>query len=176
MDHSAERRAVVTAVFAATGKKVDEDDPIIVAALFYAYTMRKASREAVGQIAEAGEAVKQVVDEARKVAVEAGTIARTAAVDEKKRADALDARITKAIREAARTQSSNAGPPTGWRGVMAGLAVGFFIAGGIISVACGFSFSWVTDARIGAEFRRVVPTLEPALRDKLMEHLEKRRA
>jgi hypothetical protein len=176
MDHSAERRAVVTAVFAATGKKVDEDDPIIVAALFHASTMRDASRAAAGQIAEAGQAVKLAADDARKVAVETGSLLRQAAADEKRRADALEARITKAIREAGRTQSSDGGPPRGWRGVIAGLAVGFVMAGGIISVACGFSFSWVTDARIGAEFRRVVPTMDPTLRDKLMEHLEKRRA
>lgn len=66
MDHSAERRSVVTAVFAATGKKVDEDDPIIVAALFHAHTMREASLQATGQIAEVVRTVMQAVEECQQ--------------------------------------------------------------------------------------------------------------
>ena len=50
MHEAAERRAIATAVFAVTGKKVDEDDPIIIAALFQAHTMREASREAASLI------------------------------------------------------------------------------------------------------------------------------
>jgi hypothetical protein len=174
MDHSAERRSVVTAVFAATGKKVDEDDPIIVAALFHAYTMREASREAAGRIADVGHTVQQAVDEARKAALEARAIVRQVAAEEKKRAGALDARVTKALREAGRVHSSEDGPPTGWRGVMAGMAMGLLLFGGLLSVVCGFSFSWISDSRIGAEFRRAVPTMDPSLRDKLIADMEKR--
>jgi hypothetical protein len=175
MDHAAERQAVVTAVFAVTGKKVDEDDPIVVAALFQAYTMREATREAVEQIADVGQAVKIAVDDARKAADEASAISRRAAFDEKARADALEARVRKAVLEAGRVHLSQDGPPTGWRGVIAGLVIGVFFAGGVMSVACNFSFSWVSDARLGAEFRKVIPSLEPSLRNKLMKHLEKRR-
>lgn len=176
MDHNAQRRKVVTAVFAATGKKVDEDDPIIVAALFQAFTIREATRDAVDEIASAGQAVQVAADNARKAAVEVGAIARRAAADEKGRADALAVLVKKAVREARHMHSDQAGPPTGWRGVLAGAAFGFLLAGGAVSVACNFSFSWISDARLGKEFRRVIPSLEPSLRDKLMDHLEKRHA
>lgn len=175
MNHTAEQQAIVTAVFAVTGKKVDEDDPIVVAALFQAYTMREATREAVEQIADVGQAVKVAVDDARKAADEASAISRRAAFDEKARINALEARVRKAVLEAGRVQFSRDGPPTEWRGVIAGLVMGVLLAGGVMSVACNFSFSWVSDARLGAEFRRVVPSLEPSLRNKLMKHLEKRR-
>lgn len=176
MDHSAERRSVVTAVFAATGKKVDEDDPIIVAALFHAHTIREASLQAAGHIADVGRTVTQAVEEARSVALEAGAMIRQVTADEKKRAAVLDARITKALRESGRVGSSENSPPAGWRGVMAGMAMGILLFGGAISVACGFSFSWVSDASLGAEFRRSVPTMDPSLRDKLIAHLEKRQS
>jgi hypothetical protein len=175
MNHAAERQAIVTAVFAVTGKQVDEDDPIVVAALFQAYTMREATREAVEHIAHVGQAVKVAVDDARKAADEASVISRRTAFDEKARADALEARVRKAVLEAGRVQLRQDSPPTGWHGVVAGLVVGVFFASGAVAVACNFSFSWVSDARLGAEFRRVIPSLEPSLRNKLMKHLEKRR-
>lgn len=176
VDHTAERRAVVTAVFAATGKKVDEDDPIIVAALFQAYTMREATRHATGQIAEVGGTVKLAVDDLRRAALDAGAVTRKAASDEKKRADALEARVIKALRESGRTQARAALVPAGWHGVAAGLAAGVLIAGCAVTVACGFSLSWFSDARLGAEFRRSVPVMDPSLREKLLDHLEKGRA
>ncbi|MBD8531683.1 MULTISPECIES: hypothetical protein [unclassified Massilia] len=176
MNHTAEQQAVMTAVFAVTGKKVDEDDPIIVAALFQAYTMREATREVTGQIAEASQALKVAVDEARKLGIEACAITRRAASDEKVRAEALEARIKKALRGAGPVLSCEVGPPAGWRGVIAGLALGVLITGGVMSVACNFSFTWISDARLGAEFRAIVPSLEPTFRDKLIEHLERRRA
>lgn len=172
---AAERRAVATAVFAATGKKVDEDDPIVVAALFQAYSVREAGRESAAQITEAGKALVDAVNDARKTAAEAGAIARQAAAERKASADMLEARVRKALKDAGRSQSPHEGPPQGWRGVLAGAALGVFVSGGALAVACNFSFSWVQDARIGAEFKRVLPKLDPSLRDKLMEYLEKTR-
>lgn len=173
MDYSAERRSVVTAVFAATGKKVDEDDPIIVAALFQAYTMREASREAAGMIAEAGNAMKLVVADARNAAAEASTIARQAAADRKALADAVSAQVKRALREAGAVQSSQDGPPTGWRGGLAGIAFGILLTGGAMAIACNFSFSWVTDARLGAQIRRAFPNFDPVVQDKIIQYFQK---
>jgi len=172
---AAERRAVATAVFAATGKKVDEDDPIIVAALFQAYSVREAGRESAAQITEAGKALVDAVSDAREAAAEAGAIARQAAAERKATADALEARVRKALKDAGRVQSTHEAPPEGWRGVFAGVAFGLLLAGGLIVIACNFSFAWIQDARIGAEFKRVLPKLEPSLRDELMEYFEKPR-
>jgi len=170
---AAERRAVTTAVFAATGKKVDEDDPIVVAALFQAYSVREAGRESAAQITKAGQALVDAVNDARKAAAEAGAMARQAAAERKACADALETRVRKALKDAERLQSTHEGPPQGWRGVFAGVAFGLLLAGGVMTVACNFSFAWIQDARIGAEFKRVLPKLDPSLRDKLMDYFEK---
>ncbi len=61
------------------------------------------------------------------------------------------------------------------RGVFAGVAFGLLLTGGVIAIACNFSFAWIQDARIGAEFKRVLPKLDPSLRDKVMEYFEKPR-
>jgi len=186
MDFVEERRRVTAEVFEATGKKCAEDDPIIIAALFQAHSVRAASREAVEQITRATEVVLAAADDARKAVVRAEAVARHAADDrkafaqtagaaQKALADAIDARVKKAVREAGRFQSTQAGPPGGWRGVVGGVALGIFITIGTMLVACDFSLTWFSDARFGAEWKRVLPSLDPALRDKMIEHYQKHR-
>lgn len=170
MHYAAERRAVATAVFAVTGKKVDEDDPIIIAALFQAYTMREASREAASMIMEAGTAVKVAVADARSVVVEASAIA---AADRKALADAIGTQVKKAIREVAGPQSSQESARPDWRRLLAAMAFGFVFAGGAMAVACNFSFSWVADARLGSQMRRAFPHFDPVVQDKIIHYFDK---
>ena len=103
---------MVTAIFAATGKKVDEDDPIIVGALFQAYIMREASREVADQIAQVALAVTSAVEEARMAVVDAATMLHQAAIAEKVRGDALEARVRRAVRDISYVQYLGEGPPT----------------------------------------------------------------
>jgi len=173
MYDAAQMRAITADVFAVTGKKMDEDDPIVVAAFFQAHIMRQATREAAGQIAEAGKAVKVAVDDACKVVADATALARQTAADQKAYVNAVDICLRKAIREAGRVESSQVSPPRGWRGVLAGVVLGVFVAAGLLSIACDFSFSWVHDASVGRAYMRAIPTLEPSLRQKLLKHVEK---
>jgi hypothetical protein len=175
MHNLAERRTLVTAIFAATGKKVDEDDPIIVAAIFQAHIMREASWEAASQIVEAGRTTKAVLDEVRMAVAEAGAVVRLAAADEKARSEIIDVLVKKALREAGRSQARQGGPQNGWPQVIAGVALGLFISAGVVSVACDFNFAFFKNARVGADFIRVMPTLEPSLRRKLTAQMAKQR-
>lgn len=173
MHEAAERRAVATAVFAVTGKKVDEDDPIIIAALFQAYTMREASRKAASMIVDAGTAVKVAVADARSVAAEAGAIAKQAAADRKALADAIGAQVKKAIRDANGVQSTQESIRPDWRRLVAAMAFGAFFTGGALAVACNFSFSWIADARLGAQMRRAFPHFDPVVQDKIIHYFDK---
>jgi hypothetical protein len=184
MEIAAERRAVTAEVFAATGKKCADDDPIIIAALFQAQTIRGAGQEAVEQIAQAAEALMSAVESASKVAANAEAIAQHAAADRKAfantaaterraLADAVEARLKKSYRDLGGAQSTQEGIPTGWRGVLAGAALGFFMAVALLSIACNFNSSLLADARLGAEWKQVFPALPPALRNQLLEHFEK---
>jgi len=176
MHEAAERRAVATAVFAMTGKKVDEDDPIIIAALFQAYTMREASREAASMIVDAGTAVKLAVADARSVAAEAGAIAKQAVADRKALADAISVQVKKAIREAGGVQSTQEGIRPDWRRLLAAMIFGFLFAGLGMAVACNFSFSWIADARLGSQMRRAFPHFDPVVQDKIIHYLKKQSA
>jgi hypothetical protein len=183
----AEERSRLTAeVFALTGKKCAEDDPIIVAALFQTHSVRAAGREIVEEITGATQAVLVAVSEASRAAARAEAVANSAADDRKAIAQAaaaaqkalantIDSQIKKAVREAGRVHSTGQGPPQGWRGVLAGVALGIFVALGTMLVACNFSLTWFSDARFGAEWKHVLPSLDPALRDKMIEHFEKHR-
>lgn len=172
--HPAERREVVTAVFAATGKKIDEDDPIVVAALFQAYTMREVSRQAAEEIRQAGKDVAVAAAEARRAAEEAALVAHRIEANDKRRLASLNDVVKKGLRAAGRRPEPPSTPPHGWRAAVYGVVFGVFMAIGGISVACGFSFEWVADARLGAELRRVFPKLDPAIREQLIRQIEGR--
>lgn len=173
MHEAAERRAVATAVFAMTGKKVDEDDPIIIAALFQAYTMREASREAASMIVDAGAAVKAAVADARSVAAEASAIANQACAGHKALADAIGAQVKKAIREAGGAPSPREGLRPDWRRLLAAMVFGALFTGGAMAVACNFSFSWIADARLGSQMRKAFPHFDPVVQDKIIYYFEK---
>lgn len=163
-----EKRRIAQEVFAITGAAVPEDDALVLAALFYSHKMQEASRNAAGQIKLANASGRAVIDDA-------AAVVRQAAASNKALADAFEARLQKALRQAARTQSRDQGPPQGWRGVLAGVVLGIFITLGTMLVACDFSLTWFSDARFGAEWKHTLPSLDPALRDKMIEHYQKHR-
>lgn len=145
-----EKRRIAQEVFAITGAAVPEDDALVLAALFYSHKLQEASREAAA-------------------------VVRQTTASNKALADAFEARLQKALRQAAKSQSRDQGPPQGWRGVLAGVVLGIFIALGTMVVACDFSLTWFSDAKFGAEWKHTLPSLDPALRDKMIEHYQKHR-
>ena len=84
-------------------------------------------------------------------------------------ADAFEVRLQKALRQVISAQSSREGPPQGWRGVLAGVALGMFTMAGIVSVACQGSFAWVEDAKVGRMFSDIYPKLSPAAQAEVMK-------
>lgn len=162
-----EKDRIVQEVFAITGMAVPENDALVLAALFYSHKLQETARDAVSQINMASASTRTVIDAA-------AALVQKSVANNKVLADTIESRVKKAVREANRIESSGEGPPTGWRAVFAGIAFGILLTGGVISVACGFKYSWISDARFGAEWKRVLPDLPPELRDKLIEHFEKR--
>ena len=191
-------------LFRLTGKKMSANDPLAIAAFFYSRQLRQASEEAARRIENAAEGTRaaagNATDAAKEAAVAATEVAvvcsrleaeraalvlefkeerarseREAASRMKVLADGIEARVKKAVRDADRVQPTQEGPPQGWRGVYAGVGLGIFISFGMMLVACNFSLTWFSDARLGAEWRQVVPTLPPARRNRLIEHFEKQR-
>lgn len=168
MQAAGEHKRIQQEVYAITGKHVPEDDVMILAALFYAQKMQDAGRDAAGQITTAGALTRAAVSEAT-------ALLRRSVESNKALADAFEARLHKVVRQVTKAQPSQEGPPQGWKGVLAGVALGIFITGGAMLVACNFRLSWFSDARFGAEWAVVLPSLPPDLRDKMIEHYQKHR-
>ena len=78
MSYLEESRRVAAEVFETTGKKCADDDPIIVAALFQAHSIREASREAAAQFADAAKRIQVAVEDARGAAADTAAVARQA--------------------------------------------------------------------------------------------------
>jgi hypothetical protein len=228
-----DQKAVAEAVFEVTGQKLPEDDPLVVAALFYASTMRLASEGAASAIAVTGEriassvntnvdeakllihgavqeavsiltkaadeaqirasstvdearaATREAVDEAWEAARDAAkaaetastvavAVARQAGVNQAAFVDLLDRHLSRIVSKSAGSQSSqviHAVVPR-WQLGVAGL-VGALVCAAANFAACGFSLTWVQDARTGREFLGAIPRLDPALKQELIANLEK---
>lgn len=156
-----EKERIVQEVFAITGMAVPENDALVLAALFYSHKLQETARDAVSQINMASASTRAVIDAA-------AALVQKSATNNKVLPDTIESRVKKAVREASRIDSSGDGPPTGWRGVLAGIAFGILLTGGVVGIACNFNRSLFSDARLGAEWRWVLPTLPPDLRDKLI--------
>ena len=161
-----ERRHIAHEVYMITGVLVPEDDVLVLAALFYSRKLLEAASEAAGQITSANTANRVVVDEAVNAI-------RQAAADRKAVVDAIAAEVKKAIREAGGVQSSQDGPHSDWRRLLAVMVFGFFFAGGVMAVACNFSFSWIADARLGSQMRRAFPHFDPVVQDRIIQYFDK---
>lgn len=157
-----EQRRIAQEVFEITGTAVPEDDAIVLAALFYARKMQDAGRDAARQISSASASSRTIVEDA-------AALVRTSAANNKFLADAFEVRLQKALRQVISAQSSREGPPQGWRGVLAGVALGMFTMAGIVSVACQGSFAWVEDAKVGRMFSDIYPKLSPAAQAEVMK-------
>jgi hypothetical protein len=158
MVDSDERLRLINEVFAATGRKLTEDDPLTVAALFYAVTVRAAGKEAARDVTAAAAPLIEAAEAAAK--------------DRAALADAFSARLDKHVRQAVKAQADQGDKliPQ-WHATVA------FVAGAIgvllaTIVACDFSVSWPNQAAVGRDFLRALPSMEPELRAKLLDHVE----
>lgn len=162
-----EKRRIAQEVFAITGVAVAENDPLVLAALFYAHKMQEAARQAAGQITTASASTRSVVQDAAEAV-------RKATASNKALVDMIDARFQKGLRQVAKSQSTHG---TGSSNSIR-LVFGAFMAGAVavvlgIAFASGFSYSWMQDAADGRAFNRVRASLDPGTRAKIMAQLKK---
>lgn len=189
-------------LFRLTGKKMSANDPLAIAAFFYSRQLHQASEAAASRIEGAAEgthaAAGDATDAAKEAAAAAAEVAavcrrleaeraafvlelkeerarseKEAASRAKALADGIEARLKKAVRDASRAQSTQEGPPQGWRGVLAGIAFGVVATAGAVGVACNFSFSWTGDAALGRVLKAVYPTLSASSREEFSRQYEK---
>ncbi|WP_141839311.1 hypothetical protein [Herbaspirillum sp. SJZ107] len=185
-----ERKRLAQDVFSLTGQRLDEDDPVTVAALFYAQLLREASESAVEQTQsvnrEAAAAVQEAMALCRNFEAERNAFAtemakeRTRreveyAIERRKLVAELDGKIQRCVKIASRNNA--AGAQSDWLPWPVSLAftLGMFVFAAMVTVACDFNFSWVQDAKIGRAFIRATPDLDPGTRAKLLGRLEKHR-
>ena len=186
MDVNEERKSIAQAVFAITGDKLPEGDPLITAALFYAQQMRDAGRAAAADITQAsegsgiaerlGEAVAKrlVVDRSNLSDELEARLQKWIKPDSTKLAQDLDVRMQKWIKVASKGQSGHTRLPF----IPAWYAAVAFVAGAAVlvisaSVAGGFNFSRSDDAALGRSLGRALPTLDPEVNAKLIDHMRK---
>jgi hypothetical protein len=175
-------------VFAVTGEKLPSDDPLVVAALFYADTLRVAAKDAAELVESAGSAEREHLTRTAVEIRDAGASARllvdeskhlllTAANVQKALADSFEARLTEALRDAAKVQARQNGISMisvqhAALGALVALLLGAALFAFGTAGVCGYSFSWMNDASVGREFLRTLPTMNPTLRKKHVDHLQ----
>lgn len=171
-----EKRRVAEAVFAVTGEKLPQDDPLVVAALFYADTLRSAGAEAAAAIrsaaAEQSEVAKASTGQHPSLE-EVILLLRRAAAERSTLVDDLDKRIQRSLHKVVQQRPAGAPLRRSAMEVVATLAAGVVLLFCVEFVWFDFSLDWANDVRTGRAFNRSVPTLAPDLRKRLIEHIEK---
>lgn len=168
MFQSSDRKAVAEAIFSITGDKVAESDPVVTAALFYAHQVREAGHSAAKEIIGASSAA---VNAAK--AVEAA--AKRMELEREKLATELETRVLKCIRIA---KSSPVEHISALTPVPAWCVFAALVTGAVLSLFVGawsgkFSWDHSQEAAIGRSFIRSLPTLDPDVKAKLIEHMRK---
>ena len=195
------RKALTVELYDVTGEALPENDPIVTGALFFSYKLgesgrlaseeiRSAAALACNEIREAGRlAALEIREAAREAAVSSGkaitavevaTRAAAAAVD-RLAADrtqmlkSVETQVAKCVKAASAGQ---AGSHNAWNIPVWYAVVGSCIGAAGISAALMFGFErgsvQAQEAAVGRSFARVVPALDPKLREQIMRHLRKK--
>jgi Fe2+ transport system protein B len=182
------RRKVVEAVFASTGEALSEKDPLVVATLFYADTVRAAAREAVSIILAAGDSQRAAVERTgaeqraanesaaagQRVALEeAQLLLRKLAAERKAMGEDLEKRIQQCMRQAVTGEPAKIQSRRTALQILGAVAAGVVLTAAVEFMMFGLSFSWVNDMQVGRAFLRAAPSLDPDLRNRLIKHFEK---
>lgn len=201
MGDPAARKAVVLELFAATGESIPEDDPIVTGAILFSHKlnevaalsaghMRAAGENAAVAIHEASQKASLVMNEASQrcaaesaaVSAKADTAAQVAtahlarlAAERAQLAKTIEAQVVKALKHA----NYGASNPLAlryipaWYAVVGSLAVGVALcAAWMIGVEQGTARA--EEAAVGRSFSRVMPELDPKVREQITEHLRRK--
>ena len=161
-----DQRRLAETVFAVTGEKLPQNDPLVVAALFYADTLRQASKEAASVILAAGDNQRVALEEAQ-------LLLRRLAAERKAMGEDLEKRIQQCMRQAVTGEPSKSHNRRTAIQILGAVAAGVVLTAAVEFMMFGFSFSWVNDMQVGRAFLRSAPSLDPDLRKRLLEHFEK---
>ena len=168
MDMQDKRNRIAAEIFTATGAKVDGYDPLVIAALFYSEHLRAA-----------GDAVTIKLESAATDLRAASSLASSAnsvlIADRAKLFKDIEAHVARCVKLANKGQSST----QDFRYVPIQYAVGgAIVVAAAMAIALTFGLqrgsAQAEEAAVGRSFSRVVPELDPKIREHLMEHLRKK--
>ena len=196
-----DRKALAVELFIVTGDAVPENDPIVTGALFFSYKLgesgrlaeaaiREAASLAVTEIREAGrQAAKDIREAGRQIVLDNGeattasekVMRSTAGALEKMSADrsqllkAVEAQIVKGMKQvnkgAAVSQDVSHIPVR--YAIFSALAAAVVLTAAV-TVGIERGSAQAEEAAIGRAFSRIVPELDPKVREHIMVHLEKK--
>jgi hypothetical protein len=196
-----DRKALAVELFTVTGEAVPENDPIVTGALFFSYKLgesgrlaeaaiREAASLAVTEIREAGrQAAKDIREAGRQIVLDNGeattasekVMRSTAGALEKMSADrsqllkAVEAQIVKGMKQvnkgAAVSQDVSHIPVR--YAIFSALAAAVVLTAAV-TVGIERGSAQAEEAAIGRAFSRIVPELDPKVREHIMVHLEKK--
>lgn len=168
MELQDKRHKIAADVFALTGAKVDGYDPLVIAALFYSEHLRAA-----------GESVAIKLESATSELRAASNVVTAAnsslLADRAKLLKDIEAHVARCVKQAGKGQSS----VQDFRFIPIRYAIGgAFAAAVAIAAALVFGFqrgsAQAEEAAVGRSFSRVVPELDPKVREHIMDHLRKK--
>ena len=201
MGDPAARKAVVLELFTATGESIPEDDPIVTGAILFSHKLNEVAALSASHMQAAGEhaaaAIRETSQKATLVINEASQLCAAESAAACAKADvatqAATAHIAKLTAERAHlvksiemqvlkaVRGAGAGGVSAvslryipaWYAVVGALAVGVALAAAwVAGVERGTARA--EEAAVGRSFSRIVPDLDPKVREQLMEHLRKK--
>jgi hypothetical protein len=165
MDASTKRKQIVDDVFSATGAKMEHDDPLVIAALYYSHEMRAASSAVSAQL-------QQVAGELRAAAQLAVAANASVAADRAKFMRDVESHIVKCLKQASKAQPDlrEQGRVPTWYALSGALIMAVIFSTGW-TIAAAYGSVQAEEAAVGRAFNRVAPTLDPKIKAQLYERL-----
>lgn len=159
------RKQIVNDVFAATGAKMEHDDPLVIAALYHSQLVREAGRAASAEMRAAAAEMKTAAD--ISLAAQAATAAAHGALMKE-----IERQIARSFKRAAGSQihAGDVRHLPVWHAAAGAIIVGIALATG-----WHFAFSQGTvhaqEAAAGRTLTRAVSTMDPKLRQQVIDHI-----
>ena len=98
---------------------------------------------------------------------------KAAAAERKGLVADIEKRVQQCLRQASPKQSTDAGTRRSVMEFVAVFAAGVVLLFSVEFVWFDYSLDWTNDVRTARKFKRTVQTLDPDLRKRLIEHIEK---
>lgn len=176
-------KSLVDEIFELTGQKLDEGDPLAIAALFQAACISKAGTEAAATLHAAAERLERATEKTRTEGIIAH--GRSQELINKvpvliKTALEMDQRGNGEGLDQARVDRPAGVRRTPWTSCGVLSSVAWFVVGVAFASAAGFmtgylSASHAQDAAVGRAFSRALPFLRPDDKARLLAEIEKQR-